>query len=977
MCGASAGENSQFKRRRRSTQTSRFVCGIESLEQRSLLSGISWHVDPVNFNAQEGSPVGSPSTTVEVATISDSSGQLNAGDFTAQILWGDGGSSSGSVIATNQPGTFSVQGAYVYRDEGFDLVHVTVSRSHSNDGAVTVFDSASVSDPPVVPTGGLTFTAVQAAAPAAQLLATFTDPGGNESIDNYSAEIDWGDKTVTPATVTSNPTGNDFLVTGGSDHIYTEPGTFTVTVTMSHDQAPNATTTSTATVTQPPIVVEGGFTYPGIEGSVGFNHTVATFTDPAGPQALSSYSAAIVWGDGTTTAGTISHGTVNQFTVVGRHSYPEERTGPIEVIVDHGTNLPVTVTGTYSIADAPVLLFAPGLPIAAEETTPLVNVTVATFIDQGGLEAADDYTAEIDWGDGTISAGTVSLSAAAGNLILGSHTYLEGGRHPITVTLHHDSLSPDPAVLASAEVAVPPVAPTASYTFTATENLLSASQPVATFTDPGGAHAVSEYSATIDWGDGGAADAGSITFDANADIFTVSGQHTYAEEGTYPVTVLIDHDPQIVTVVGVAKVNDAAVLATGNTALSAQEFRLFGPQTLAVFNDPAGAESSDNYSATIHWPDGTSSTGTIALNTSGTAFNVLASHTFTQSGSQTVGITIHHDTAPDATVQSTVNVGQPPIALTASPMTWRAGAPLEAPDNALADISFVDNTSTVTIDWGDGTTTRGSVSPYLLGGAGAALGSHTWTETGRYNVTVTVNDSSSQASANFPVTVIQGLLPVPNPSQATPNEYYVAKLYEDILKRFVDGWGLMYWSTLLDQGLPRSTVVSKLLTSDEYLTNFVIDPAYEKYLGRAADPGGTQFWLGQFHSGMTDAELAASFASSQEFYLTAGGGTNAGFVDALYRIVLGRAADTAGETYWLNQLATGATPYSVVQSFVTGGEDHANFIKQTYLALLGRGPSSTELAQWLANFQSWPITDDVLIASLAAGDEYYDLAVTD
>jgi hypothetical protein len=342
-----------------------------------------------------------------------------------------------------------------------------------------------------------------------------------------------------------------------------------------------------------------------------------------------------------------------------------------------------------------------------------------------------------------------------------------------------------------------------------------------------------------------------------------------------------------------------------------------------------------------------------------------------------VSITINHDTAPDTTVESTVIVGQPPIALTTSPLTWRVWSPLEAPDNALADISFVDNTSTVTIDWGDGTTSRGNVSPYVVGGAGAALGSHTWTETGRYNVTVTVNDSTSQVSASFPVTVMQGLLPVPNPSQATANEYYVAKLYEDILKRFVDGGGLIYWSTLLDQGLPRSSVVSNLLTSDEYFANFVINPAYEKYLGRVADPDGTQFWLGQFHTGMTDTELAASLASSQEFYLTAGGGTSTGFLDALYQIVLGRAADAAGETYWLNQLAIGATPYSVAQSFVASGEDHADFIEQTYLALLGRSPSLTELAQWLANYQSWPMTDDLLIGGLASGDEYYDLAVTD
>jgi hypothetical protein len=964
-------------RRRRSAQASRLAGHIESLEPRSLLSGTSWNVIPVTFGAQEGSPVGSPSTAVQVAAITDSSGTLSVANFSATINWGDGTTSNGSIVATQQSGTFAVQGSHAYSEEGNDSVRVTVTHINSADNPVAVTETVAVSDPAVVPTGGMTFTAVQSSPPAAQLLATFTDPGGNEATSNYTAHINWGDFASTTGTVTFNPSGNDFLVTGGSDHLYTQQGTFTVTVTISHDQAPNATTTSTALVSQPSVVAQGGFTYTGVEGGVPFNETVATFTDPAGAQATSNYSATILWGDTTTTVGTISRGSGNQFTVVGNHSFAEEGIGPIEVVINHGTSLPVTVTGSYSIADAPVLLTAPSQPIAANEGVPLANVMVATFIDQGGPEEIDDYSVQIDWGDGSISAGTVSFNAAAGNFtVVGSHTYSEGGRQPITITLHHDSLSPDPAVLASANVTVPPVTPTGSYTFTAAENSLSANQPVATFTDPAGPHALSEYTATIDWGDGSTASAGTISLNANTGVFTVSGRHTYAEEGSYPLTVVVDHTlAPVSTAVSTAKVADPAVVATGGATLVASEFRLFGPQTLAVFTDPAGNESVSDYSATINWGDGTSSPGTIVLNANGTAFSVLGSHTFSHLASQTVSIAIHHDAAPDAIVQSTVNVGLPPIVLTTSPLTWRAWSPLEAPDNALATISFVDSTTTVTVDWGDGTTSLGSVTPYVVGGAGAALGSHTWTETGHFNVTVTVNDGSSHASASFPVTVIQNLLPIPNPSQATPNEYYVAKLYEDILKRFVDGGGLLYWSGLLDRGFPRSSIVSNMVNSDEYLTNFVIDPAYEKYLGRAADVGGTQFWLGQIHAGLSDEGLAASLAGSPEFYLNSGGGTNLGFVDALYRVVLGRAPDSSGETFWVNKLAAGATTDSVALGFVTSGEDKVDFIQQTYLTLLQRAPTPAELNQWVTNLQSGLATHESLITSLASSDEYYNLAI--
>src|SRR5581483_2977731 len=129
------------------------------------------------------------------------------------------------------------------------------------------------------------------------------------------------------------------------------------------------------------------------------------------------------------------------------------------------------------------------------------------------------------------------------------------------------------------------------------------------------------------------------------------------------------------------------------------------------------------------------------------------------------------------------------------------------------------------------------------------------------------------------------------------------------------------------------------------------------------------------HAGLTDGELAASLASSSEFFTTAGG-TNLGFVDALYRVVLGRTADSAGETFWVNKLATGSSRYSVALGFVTSGEDNVDFIEQTYLTLLQRSPTPTELNQWLANLQAGSATNESLITSLASSNEYYNLAIT-
>jgi N-acetylneuraminic acid mutarotase len=70
----------------------------------------------------------------------------------------------------------------------------------------------------------------------------------------------------------------------------------------------------------------------------------------------------------------------------------------------------------------------------------------------------------------------------------------------------------------------------------------SFSGAVATFTDPGGAEAVGTYRAVIDWGDGSSS-LGTISGGGGGAPFSVSGNHTYAQErSVYPVTVSVTDD---------------------------------------------------------------------------------------------------------------------------------------------------------------------------------------------------------------------------------------------------------------------------------------------------------------------------------------------------------------------------------------------------------------------------------------------------
>src|SRR5262249_41686581 len=75
--------------------------------------------------------------------------------------------------------------------------------------------------------------------------------------------------------------------------------------------------------------------------------------------------------------------------------------------------------------------------------------------------------------------------------------------------------------------------------FTGTEPA-AVSGTVATFTDPdpNASASANEYSASIDWGDGTTATAGTISGPTGGQ-FTVTGGHTYADEGSYQITVTI------------------------------------------------------------------------------------------------------------------------------------------------------------------------------------------------------------------------------------------------------------------------------------------------------------------------------------------------------------------------------------------------------------------------------------------------------
>jgi hypothetical protein len=139
-------------------------------------------------------------------------------------------------------------------------------------------------------------------------------------------------------------------------------------------------------------------------------------------------SITIDWGDGTTSLGTTGPGGFGPIT--GTHTYAEE--GVYHLTVSYTDDC-----GTHhdpfdlKVQDAP--LSAAGSSISAAPGQSFTG-PVATVTDADPAGTAADYSALINWGDGTNSAGTVA-AGTGGFIVSGTHTYGSVGSFATHITI--------------------------------------------------------------------------------------------------------------------------------------------------------------------------------------------------------------------------------------------------------------------------------------------------------------------------------------------------------------------------------------------------------------------------------------------------------------------------------------------------------------------------------------------------------------
>lgn len=189
-------------------------------------------------------------------------------------------------------------------------------------------------------------------APINGTVATFNDGVallGCPAPGLYSATVNWGDGTTTGGTVSG---GVGTLLNGcfyavAATHTYAEEGTYGYSVTVVGPSGSAASDPSGLLVHDAQLTA----------GGAGFNAsqntavaaTVAAFVDGNTAAAASDFSVAIAWGDGTSTAGSVTPVPGGGFAVTGSHTYTKTGSFTLAIAITDTGGSQATVKATATV----------------------------------------------------------------------------------------------------------------------------------------------------------------------------------------------------------------------------------------------------------------------------------------------------------------------------------------------------------------------------------------------------------------------------------------------------------------------------------------------------------------------------------------------------------------------------------------------------------------------------------------------------
>ena len=673
--------------------------------------------------------------TDPLIAFTDADPNGTAADYTSTIAWGDGQTSAGTI--SGSASAFYVNGTHTYAQGGTYTAVVTA----------TDYGGSSVSASTQITAGGITASGVDlnytANLASGNLdVANFTDSDGNGNSSMYTATIHWGDGTSSSGMVSGG-----FKVFG--NHTYAQQGYYTITTAIVNGDGATATATSNANVERGVMTATSQLPTSSVS-SLTFSGNVASVSDTDGDRTIGDYKASIAWGDGSSSAGTIScNGTVY---VSGSHSYAASGSYPVTVTITKIDSSLATINGTLTMSpgSGPLTITTSSNLAGVKGTS--FNGVVATFVDSDNNTNPYMYSATLVWGDGSSGTnGTIAYSSANHDFtITGSHIYAEAGTYTIGITLHdNDGASAGTGV----SITIGDAALTATaHNLSATAGVPLSAVTAATFSDVDTSAPITDYSASINWGDNTPATAGSIS--GSGGSYTVTGGHLYAAVGNYTAVVTVTDAAGDIATASDTVTASAPASTLSVSPVSGTEGATFSGN-VATFT-PASGISGHTFVATLGWGDGGVTYGTLTSNGQG-GYTISGTHTYAE------------ETSSNNPETLTVTV------LTRRPAWWRREAPsvtiadaalsatgqnvtawIHQTTGSIAVATFTDaNTAapvsdfTASVNWGDGSgTSPATVEPTPGGAQGqfTVLAAHTYASTGNFTIQTSITDVGSSVA---------------------------------------------------------------------------------------------------------------------------------------------------------------------------------------------------------------------------------------
>jgi V8-like Glu-specific endopeptidase len=170
----------------------------------------------------------------------------------------------------------------------------------------------------------------------------------------------------------------------------------------------------------------------------------------------------------------------------------------------------------------------------------------------------------------------------------------------------------------------------------------------------------------------------------------------------------------------------------------------------------------------------------------------------------------------------------------------------------------------------------------------------------------------------------------------TGNAEEVARLYGAALGRSADLSGLNYWTHLIDSNtLQLGNVAIAFINSTEFQGKYgslsnqsFVELLYQNALSRTGDPSGVSSWTSQLNAGMSRGTVLLDFSDSIEskLYTRATiGDKDMSEVYRLYQAAFNSTPDVGGLTSWVGLLESGQSPLQVAQDISESAEFKSMF----------------------------------------------------